>query len=30
MFSSREEYAQLSGNYAPDNVDLARQPVNIG
>lgn len=25
----RENYAQFN-NYAPDNVDIARQPVNVG
>jgi len=30
LLSAKDGYAQFSGNYAPDNVDLARQPINIG
>lgn len=30
ILATKEGYAQFSGNYAPDNVDLARQPVSIG
>jgi len=30
ILAAKEGYAQFSGNYAPDNVDLARQPVSIG
>lgn len=30
ILSAKEGYAQFTGNYAPDNVDLARQPINIG
>ena len=29
-FMAKDGGAQFSGNYAPDNVDLARQPINIG